>query len=731
MKKSNVARLLLSCAPMCVANAAFAQTQDNESANFSDSDESAIVVSGLRPAYRGDFDELEIPQAEQIIDGDLLRNANALDLSTALDLSASVARQNNFGGLWNAFSVRGFSGDINLPSGFLVNGFNAGRGFGGPRDLAGIESVEVLKGPRSALFGRGEPGGTVNLVTKRPGFETAGEIQFQAGSFDFYRGDVDLQTTVGDNVGVRFVGFYEDAGSFRETVDTERYGIYPSITAKLGEDTVATYELEYTEQKVPFDRGVIFSEQFGFSPRRTFTGEPGDGPIETEVFGHQFELQHNFSDKWSLLTGIGYRETSLVGNASENNFGGRQIFLQDGQTITRFFRFRDFDSEYLVLRGELAGEFNTGTLRHRLLIGADYDRFDNSLFILRFRPPFVAAGTDISTLDPATYLFLDAFNPVYGQFPQPVPGPNTDREEVLKGFGFYIQDQIDITDRLQIRIGGRFDDFDQDLTNLRATPATTINSKDTRFSPQVGAVYRADDGLSIYASYGEGFRQQTGSDFQGNQFAPNITKSAEIGVKADIGAYINGANGNISLTAFQVEQSNILVNDDRPEAVAAGFFSFPAGEARSRGIEFDANLSFDSGFSLWLSYAYTDAEFTNSNPDESFGALIEDGDQLINTPKHQLSLLVSQAFDIGEVPVQLGGGLLHVGERNGWTGFDFTLPDYTTVRLFGEVEIVEGFALRLDVDNVFNETFYTNSFADVWVQPGAPTSARVSARFKF
>ena len=692
--------------------------------------ESEIIVTERR-AYQGDFEPLEVPNADQTIDQEVLREAGALNLNDALDLSAGVARQNNFGGLWNAFSVRGFSGDINLPSGFLVNGFNAGRGFGGPRDLVGIESVEVLKGPRSALYGRGEPGGTVNLVTKRPQFETGGYVRGTIGSWEQYRIEGDFQTTLGDNVGVRLVGFYEDAESFRETVETERVGFYPSITAKLGENTLATYELEYTAQDIPFDRGVIFSEDFGFSPRRTFTGEPGDGPIETEVLGHQFELQHDFSDNWSLLAGIGYRETSLEGNASENNFGGRQLYLRDGETITRFFRFRDFDSEYFVARAELAGEFETGSLRHRLIFGADYDRFENSLFILRFRPPFVAADADISLLDPATYLFLNANNPVYGQFPVPTPGPNTDREEVLDGFGFYIQDQIDLTDRLQIRIGGRFDDFEQDLTNLRATPATTTTSKSDRFSPQVGAVYRIDDGISIYASYGEGFRQQTGSDFAGNQFAPNITESAEIGIKADLGAYLNGAEGIVTLTAFQVDQSNILVNDDRPEAVAAGFFSFTAGEARSQGIELDANLAFDSGFNLWLSYAYTDAEFRTDALDADFGAQIEAGDQLINSPDHQLSLLMSQSFNVAEVPVQLGGGVLHVGERNGWTGFDFTLPDYTTVRLFGQVEPFENFALRVDVDNLFNETFYTNSFADVWVEPGAPRRFRFTASYSF
>ena len=141
--------------------------------------EETIVVEGHR-AYLSDFATLEIPQSETILDAEKLLNAGALDLVQALDLSASVARQNNFGGLWNSFSIRGFVGDENLPSNYLVNGFNAGRGFGGPRDLAGIESVEVLKGPRAALFGRGEPGGTINLVTKLPTFQTAGEIKVSA-----------------------------------------------------------------------------------------------------------------------------------------------------------------------------------------------------------------------------------------------------------------------------------------------------------------------------------------------------------------------------------------------------------------------------------------------------------------------------------------------------------------------------------------------------------------------
>ncbi len=733
MTYASIKRALLgsAAAAVTVGGLTVAHAQDVAADENVDNRDTMFVV-GKRRAYQGNFEDLEIPAANQTIGLEILGEVNAINLNDALDLSASVARQNNFGGLWNSFSIRGFSGDINLPSGFLVNGFNAGRGYGGPRDLVGIEAVEILKGPRSALFGRGEPGGTVNLITKRPSFENGGFVRAMIGSWNQYRVDGDAQVVLGENdeFGVRFVGFYEDAESFREAVETEKYGFYPSASWKVTDDTQVTYELEFTRQELPFDRGVVFSDEFGFSPREVFVGEPV--PIETEVVGHQFEAQHNFNDNWSFLGGVGYRETSLEGDAFEPQFGSRQTFFQNGETISRFFRSRDFDSDYLTLRGEFAGQFETGAFRHRLIFGADYDDFENTLIIDRFRSRFPAGGDVTDPALIAEHLLLNVNNPVYGANLNPPATPNTRRTENLTGFGIYLQDQIDLTENLQIRVGVRFDDFEQDLINFIADPATTISSSDSRFSPQFGAVYRVNDGFSLYASYGEGFRQQTGQDFQGNQFEPNITESVEIGFKADIGEFNDIVDGSIGLTLFRVEQSNFLVNDDRPEATAIGFFSIPAGEAESTGIEFDANLSFANDLNLWLSYAYTDAEFSNSFADaDGFGFTIDAGDPVINSPDHQLSIQASKAFEVGAIPGQVGGGVLYVGERNGFVGSDFTLPDYTTVRLFAELEPIRGISVRLDIDNLFDETFYTNSFANVWVEPGAPRRFRFTAAYRF
>ncbi len=677
----------------------------------------AIVITATRPAYRGEFDPLEVPQAEQVIGQQMLRDVNALDLNTALDLSASVARQNNFGGLWNSFAVRGFVGDENLPSNYLVNGFNAGRGFAGPRDLSGIEAVEILKGPRAALFGRGEPGGTVNLVTKRPKFESAGEIRLLAGSFDTYRADADLQTTLGSNVGVRFVGFYEDAGSFRDTIETERFGFMPSVAVNIGSATRFVYELEYARQEIPFDRGVVaVNGELGVIPQSRFLGEPGEGPNVAEVFGHQIELQHDFSENWSALIGVNYRDTSLQGTSTEAELtGSRQRLFRDGRTLTRQRRFRDYDAQYFVARAELAGNFTTGDITHRVLIGADTDRFENDQVFLRVRAPSLAGNPTEQQLQA-----IDIFNPVYGRFPLPTPMPLTDRVEVQKATGVYAQYQIGIAEKLELRVGGRYDDYDQRLTN-RANNAVA-RTGESRFSPQVGAVYRATPELSLYATYGENFRPLSGADFAGNPFDPNLSESLEGGIK------YTAANGRLTATAsvFSIQQGNILVGDP----VNAGF-TLAGGEAQSRGFEFDLEGEIAEGLDLWVSYAYVDAEVEGDVRDPDFGLPIEAGDRLLNIPEHTLSVQLAYSTEIAGRETRFGGGVLHVGDRLGEVGTDFELPDYTLARVFAEAELTEGVRLRLDIDNLFDTEWYSNSFSQLWVQPGTPRNARVTASFAF
>ncbi|OYU15026.1 MAG: TonB-dependent siderophore receptor [Alphaproteobacteria bacterium PA4] len=676
-----------------------------------------ITVTATRQPYRGDFTIQETPAAITTIDQAWLANNNILRLTDALDLNASVARQNNFGGLWDAFAVRGFAGDENLPSGYLVNGFNNGRGFGGVRDVSGIEKIEVLKGPQAALFGRGEPGGVINIVTKKADFDTRASIGVQAGSWDRQRVDGDVNLALADVAAVRLIGFYEDAGSFRGT-RSDRWGFTPSVLVKLGEKTALTYELELTRANAPFDRGVVaINGKLGVMDRRTFLGEPGDGPLAAEVNGHQLQLSHQFSDDWSALIGGQHRDTRLTGFSTEAELAAsRQRLFRDGRSLSRQRRFRDYDAEHQVLRGEVQGRLATGALKHRLLFGADYDRFENSQLFLRFRPPSIGTATTAQQSND-----IDILAPVYGRFPLPTPGPQTNRLDTQQAFGAYVQDQIDLGGGVQVRLGGRYDDFK--LTTLNRANGVASTRNFSRFSPQAGIVYEASPALSLYAAYGEGFRANIGADVVGRIFNPETSRSAEAGAKLNL---LDGKlTGTVAL--FTLSKDNVLAADPSNPG-----FSVPIGQARSRGLEVDLNGKLPGDVDLLFSYAFVDATARAAVLDPNFSLNIRVGDRLINIPRHQFNVQAAKGVQVtDDLKLTLGGGVQHTGGRLGETATQFFLPAYTLARLFVRADISQKVELFAEVSNLFNATYYTNSFAQLWVQPGQPRAATVAARVRF
>lgn len=681
-------------------------------------DDEDIVVTAIPQAYQGEFDPIEIPQSIAVIDEALLQQNAILRLTDALDLNASVSRQNNFGGLWDSYAVRGFAGDENLPSGYLVNGFNGGRGFGGSRDVAGVERIEILRGPSAALFGRGESGGTVNIVTKQAEFgRTGGSVSALYGSYNRLRGDADINLALGDNFAVRLIGFYEDADSFRDTVSSNRYGFLPHVAVRFGDATTLSYELELTRAETDFDRGVLaINGQLGVIPRSRFLGEPGDGPISTDVTGHQVQLNHEFSDDWRLLLGASYRETEFGGFASFAELAGsRQRLLTDGRSLSRQRRLTNYQGEHFVVRAELAGDFELEGLRHRILMGADFDEFDNDLTLLRYRPGLVAGQTLI------TGNIIDVFNPIYGQFPLPAAtSVVTNRLDQQRAYGIYVQDQITLSDHVQVRVGFRYDDFDLVINNRLAN--TVARRSDSRVSPQFGVVFTASDSLSLYAAYGGGFRSNIAITPALEAVAPETSRSFEIGAKFSL---FDGAL-DATIALFNLEKHNVLAAD-----LANPGFSLPIGAARSRGLEIDIAGRLPGNIDVLLSYAYLDAEARADVADPNFSLQIRSGDRLINVPDHSFNMQLSRVFAIGNTELRLGAGVQYVGERIGETATTFTLPDYTLARLFANWSVNDNIDLFGTVTNLFDETYYTNSFSRLWIQPGQPRAATVGARIRF
>ena len=691
---------------------------EEDDARPDDPADTTIVVSGVRQAYRGNFAVTEIPQSIDVIDSETLNENNLVRLNDALDLNASVARQNTLGGLWDSFAIRGFAGDENIPTGYLVNGFNGGRGFGGERDTAGIERIEVLKGPAAALLGRGEPGGTVNLVTKQAQLgDTFGTFGVQFGSFDRLRSEADVNVAITNGLSARLIGYIEGGDTFRDTVEEYRWGFLPSIGLAIGPNTRLTYDLEKTRVEVPFDRGIVVLDgDFDTVPRSRYLGEPGDGDHIARAEGHSLRLQHDFDDRWSVLLGGSIRDTLLTGLSSDPDLSGsRQEVFRDGRSLSRERRSRLYDSAQQVIRGELSGEFHTGPMRHRILVGADHDVFDNYQQFGRRRPPALST----SPSDAASYV-IDIFDPIYGRFDPPVPLPENDRLDRQTSAGVFVQDQIELTDRLQVRLGARYDDVTLRTENY----ITGIDSerKEDRISPQFGLVYELAAPVTLYAAYSEGFRANIGTDVTGRIFDPETSRSIEAGAKLTL---LNGALAG-TFTVYQLDKDNVLASDSNNPG-----FSVAIGEARSRGIELDVDGRLPGGVDVLLSYAYVDAESRSTVLDPNFSFVIEPGDPLINIPDHTFNAQASRTFPVAGRNAKLGGGVQYVGERLGATGTDFFLPDHTLFRLFGEIELRDDVTLFGTIANLFDADWYANSYSQLWVQPGAPRTATIGFRAGF
>lgn len=669
-----------------------------------------IEIVAQKQPYRGDTDLKDLPQSIRTLSADLLADVGVTQLDQALDFASGIARQNSFGGLWDSFAIRGFAGDENVPSGYLVNGFNAGRGFSGRRDASNVESIEVLKGPGSALYGRSEPGGTINLVTKKPKFEREGSIEASIGSFNTFRVAGDYTGPINDALAFRVNGAYEDAKSYRDTVKSKKYTLTPSFLARLSKLTTLSYELELVNQKGPFDRGVVAPNGVvGAVPNSRFLGEPGDGPMAINATGHQFVLQHSLNKDWSVLAGLGLRDSSFKGFSSDAELAtARQMLYVDGQTLSRQRRYRDYRADDVSARAELTGEIKLGGMVHHTLFGIDTYRFKLDQVQNRVRPTLAAPYG------------INIYNPVYGQA-APTPTAFISTLEEQRATGIYGQDQIDLTEHWKALAGIRFDDYRQQIAN-RITGQTS-HQEQKATSPRLGLVYQFNKAISVYGTVAKGFRPNSGSDFAGTAFKPEESSSAEVGAK------LENQDGKLSgtIALYKMRKNNILTSDP----VNAGF-SMAAGEAESQGLEIDASGELAKDLRATFAYAYTDAKVTKSVLDPSFGLAVPAGSQLINIPKHSASLLMIKDFHSEDAKYSLGGGLTYVGARLGETGVpSFQLPAYTLAKLTASYEPSKKVKFTMDVDNLFDKVYYPSSYSRLWVGAGAPRSITLRTQYVF
>ncbi|WP_064662796.1 TonB-dependent siderophore receptor [Pseudoalteromonas sp. MQS005] len=665
------------------------------------------IAVTYKQAYRGDIPQKQMPQSIETLDNAILDQKGITQLQDALDFSASISRKNNSGALWDSFSIRGLSGNENMPSGYLINGFSGGRGFSGPRDVSNIEYIEVLKGPGSALYGRSEPGGTVNIVTKKPQFEQQGELKLSLGSDNFNRVEGDYTNGINDNTAFRINGAWQDSDSYRDEVYTHKKVVTPSIYHQINASTSITYEFEYVDLAQLFDRGVVvLNDNFNTVPNSRYLGNPNDGDTQVYSRGHQVTLNHDINNEWSLVVGANYRSSTLTGFSSDAELApSRQSLFDDGRTLTRQQRYRDYEVDDTSLKFELSGHFDTAGITHHLLIGADAYKYDLRTGLYRYR-----GGNGTYT--------IDIYQPNYN-VARPEVGLLYENNEQQDAYGIYVQDQMDLTDKFKLLVGLRFDSVDQDI--LETKSAVLSSSSQSQVSPRIGLVYELNNAVTLYSSYSEGFLPLSGTDASGDPFGFEYSDSIEVGAKFSY----QGIAGTLAL--FDATKSNMLVADP----VNVGF-SAPIGKANSKGVELDLSTYITDDTKFNLSYAYIDASTANDIINADWGVPIKKGSPLVNVPKNNLNLTLSHQTALLGKELELGASYQYTSERLGDAAdLTFNLPSYQLVGIFGQVNLTERTKLNISFNNIFDEEYAQSSYNALWVYPGAPTQFKMSLAYQF
>ncbi len=694
---------------------------------------------------------IKTPQSISVVTREEMDLRGARNVNEALAYTAGVlSERNGIDTRADDIAIRGFNTSTLNSSNNYLDGLRLPTGgtFGAPAlDAFGLESVEVVKGPASVLFGQISPGGLVNRSSKRPldysrnqlGFEymnygstrDAGRITFDTtgpigGTSDHYydgggkSGKGGKQLVEGRApASYRLVGSYQNGGAQIDHTDLERIYLAPSVTFHLGEDTDLTLYAIYQRDEGGFGFQFIPSALTGLTPNpaglppiapQAFLGEPDFNQFDRTQFLVGYEFEHRFNDVWSLSHNFRYSRLDVDYQAVIANFFSPGVGIgPDGRTVARRTTEGFSYTDAIQFDTRLVAEFSTGAADHTAFLGLDYLKMDTS----HERWDRRVVGVGPGTLPP-----IDAYNPVYsGVTFLGIPFNSWADDGIIESeqIGLYAQDQIEIGNWIA-SLGGRYDWSDA-FTSQRVNPVNALQRSNTHaeaFTGRAGLLYLSESGLAPYASYATSFEPATGTTFGGTPFDPTTGQQFEFGVKYEPKRF----NGLFTASYFDLTQQNILTPDPGNPG-----FQVQTGEIAVDGFEFEAKAELAEGLFAIGALTFLDAEITKSNtPGET-------GKQWQNVPDYTASAWLDYTFPEGPLRgLGVGVGVRHVSERFGNNTNTIAMPSYTLVDAALRYDLgalspdFEGAKLSLSATNLADELYVATATGPISAWYG---SARV------
>lgn len=679
-----------------------------------------VIVSGSRNKYKVDqpsstlrLDEplLEIPQNVQIITSAALADQMVTSMSDGVLRNVSGAtRLEHWGDIYTRVNMRGTRASA------FRNGFNVTSDWGPlNEDMSFVDHVEFVKGPSGFLMSNGEPAGIYNVVTKKPtGRDFNGEASFTFGSYDMYRGSLDLdgKATKSGKLLYRLNLTAQNKNSFRDYEFNDRYIIAPVISYKITDKTTLTAEYTYQYVKMT-DIGsayIFATEGYAVRPRNFTLTEPGLKPTTVDDHSAFLSLEHKFNDQWKLTA-----QGSYFNNKQLSSDIWPSAVLAGGNVVRSVYNF-DALLNYRFGQVFVNGDMKTGSVRHRILSGIDVGKKEGWF-----------DWSQVFSLDSAGAYF-NIYNPVYGS---PVNGlPNFNRSTDIKDravsitdqayTGLYLQDELGFFEnKVRLTLAGRY-------TFLTQNDGVKI--KENKFTPRFGLSISIDKQTSGYALYDQTFIPQVGQLRSGNQPDPLTGNNIEFGLKRD---WLDG-KWNSTISVYRILKKNQLSSD--PTSTPAEPYSLQLGESKAEGLEFDVRGEIVRGLNLVANYALTDYEI--SKDVEEYGVIIPKGTKIAGYAKHNINTWLTYKLQKGYLKGSgISTGFSYQKDRSSWTwasSVQNDLPSYFRLDggLFWEKKNIK---LTGNVFNILDKYLYSGAAYGSYYywQAEAPRNYRISVSYKF
>ena len=577
---------------------------------------------------------LDLPQATAIINKETLEQQQVLRISDVLKNTNGVyvsGANNASGNNQEEYGSRGFtfSGSNTFKNGIRFNGSLI-------PETSSLESVEVLKGSAALLFGNVGPGGILNLVTKKPKFNSGGEISFRASEFDFYKPTIDVYGRINNSQSTAFrvVTSYEKGNSFRNSVSSERIYFNPSLLFNLSKKTSLLVEADYLKDSRTPDFGLTTIDyKIVALPRNSFLGFDW-GKFNSNQQSFTTTLSHQLSDKWQLKGIYSFQgfETNLLSSLRPNATN----LVQTNGDWTRGVQKNDAKQDYSIAEIDLTGNFKTGIVNHNFLLGMDADRSLTNTIAYKN----ITNYDKINIFNPTQVI---AKNSIYATTIIPEMEKNTTADAEVRRAGIYFQDMMELTSKFKVLAGLRYSYLENTTNTLtvstNANVETTTN--DNVISSRLGLVFQPTKNNSIFASYSDSFVLNTGTDKDFNALPTSTINQYEIGFKNE---FLKN-KVSVNVTGYLIDYSNLAQTDFSNGNVNTSIKEL-AGAYRSEGIEVDIAGKYKN-FNVLAGYSFNETKYTKSN-------IYDKGTPLRFTPKHTANASIFYTFDQKFKGLELG-----------------------------------------------------------------------------